>query len=91
MGLMESGFGYYYPAGTPGPSTEHVIATCGECGWTGEGKLIRDLGTSDLVINHPGYQDDGACPDCGQDAPPLNIEEYDGYDPDRERDERYGY
>lgn len=56
-GMMEPGrpFGYHYPAGTPGPRTEHTILEC-ENGHRYEGRIIHDLGAADTVPE--------TCPEC---------------------------
>lgn len=55
---MESGFGWHYPPGTPGPRTTPYSLTCGSCGKQVDAVLHEELGTSSL--------DPEECPACGE-------------------------
>jgi hypothetical protein len=71
MSYMEPGLGYYYPAGTPAPREEARTAHCKVCDYTAPATLIFDLGTVDVIVD--GKFTNGECPNCGYDAPPLEM------------------
>lgn len=57
MGNMESGFGWHYPPGTPGPESRAVEITCPNCETVQHATIYSELGATELIPDE--------CPGCG--------------------------
>lgn len=70
--------GGVYPHGTPSPSSDWIVITCGKCGEQTKATRYSELGTSDVEPEE--------CPSCGTPFEGDEDYEYDEPDPDTGRD-----
>lgn len=77
----EPGFGWDYPPGTPGPTSETVLVSCSECDHEQVVTYWADLGTG-------GY-DPEECPVCGGPWDDEQVEPYTRDDYLADNEDRY--
>lgn len=81
---MESGFGWHYPPGTPGPYSEQMRVECPSC--------ETEVAISYTVELGAGFVEPEECPACGEPFPTdiLDRAEADeGPDPDDLREQQF--